>query len=53
MATRKTPELNLKEAEPLVLSRDFNLIYQPETKPLPQGTANFLKSLDNFNKQLN
>ena len=48
MATRKTPELNLKEAEPLVLSRDFNLIYQPETEPLPQGTANFLTSLDNF-----
>ena len=45
---RKTPELKLNEDEPLVLSRDFNLFYQPEKEPLPQGTETFLKSLDAF-----
>ena len=45
---RKTPELKLNEEEPLVLSRDFNLFYRPQEKPLPAGTENFIKSLDNF-----
>ena len=45
---RKTPELKLNEEEPLVLSRDFNLFYQPEPEPLAQGTETFLKSLDAF-----
>ena len=45
---RKTPELKLNEDEPLVLSRDFNLFYQPGKEPLPQGTETFLKSLDAF-----
>ena len=43
---RNTPELKLNEEEPLVLSRDFNLFYQPEPEPLAQGTETFLKSLD-------
>ena len=45
---RKTPELKLNEEEPLVLSRDYNLFYRPQEKPLPAGTENFIKSLDNF-----
>ena len=45
---RKTPELKLNEEEPLVLSRDFNLFHRPQEKPLPAGTENFIKSLDNF-----
>ena len=32
----------INEEEPLVLSRDFNLFYRPQEKPLPAGTENFI-----------
>ena len=53
MARKKyeTPELNLEPEKQEVLSRDFNLFYRPEEKPLPAGLENFAKALDKFSTQ--
>ena len=46
-----TPDLNLVPEAPEVLSRDFNLFYRPEEKPLPAGLKEFASSLDSFSQK--
>ena len=48
MAKRKTPELKLNPEENIVLSQDFNLFYEPQTRPLPAGVEQFAKGLQSF-----
>ena len=48
MAKRKTPELKLQPEESIVLSQDFNLFYEPQTRPLPAGVEQFAKGLQSF-----
>ena len=46
-----TPDLDLKPEAPEVLSRDFNLFYVPEEKPLPAGLKEFASSLQTFSER--
>ena len=46
-----TPDLNLVPEAPEVLSRDFNLFYRPEEKPLPAGLKEFASALDRFSQR--
>ena len=50
MAKKKyeAPKLDLKPEEPEVLSRDFNLFYNPQEEPLPAGLKEFANSLESF-----
>jgi hypothetical protein len=48
MAERKTPKLNLQSELPEVRSRDFNLFYKPEAKPIDKSVEKFTQSIDNF-----
>ena len=53
MAKKKyeAPKLDLKAEEPEVLSRDFNLFYNPQEEPLPAGLKDFANSLQNFSER--
>lgn len=51
MPKRETPQLNLQSELPEVVSRDFNLFYKPEPKPIDPSIETFTKSLDNFINQ--
>ena len=48
-----TPDLDLKPEAQEVLSRDFNLFYRPEEKPLPAGLKEFASALDSFSQKEN
>lgn len=47
---RSPVELNLAPELPQVVSRDFNLFYEPKPEPLPAGVKEFASALDNFVK---
>lgn len=47
---RSPVSLNLTPELPEVVSRDFNLFYEPKPQPLPAGVKEFASALDNFVK---
>ena len=48
----KTPKLNLAPEQSQVLSSDFNLFYQPDTRKVDPTVDRFLKELDGFNNNV-